>query len=144
MIPIMKYINQSARCGVLYRNEVFKDIGILDHQHAYILHICAAPGIRQDILAKKVYVNKSNVARQLAQLEKRGLVYREVSHDNRRHMCVYPTEKCLAIHPLVKSRLADWHRHLVSDLTDSEQQVLSELLSKVAEKARHAPARPTE
>lgn len=136
MFPVMKYINQTSRCGVVYRNAEFESLGVYDHQHAYILHICSTPGIRQDELAKRILVNKSNVARQLAQLETEGLVRRETSSTNRKHILVYPTDKCLEIYPVIKEKLRLWNIALLESLTEEERVVFESALIKVAQKAQ--------
>lgn len=136
MFPVMKYINQTSRCAVVYRNTEFESLGVYDHQHAYILHICSLPGIRQDELAKRILVNKSNVARQLALLEAEGLVRRETSSTNRKHILVYPTEKCLEIYPLIKEKLRVWNSELLEALTEEERIAFESAIMKIAQKAQ--------
>ena len=41
--------------------------------HTYILNVCRNPGISQEALSQLIFVNKSNVARQLAVLEEKGM-----------------------------------------------------------------------
>lgn len=131
----MKSINQTARCAITYRNKAFEAYGIQDHQHAYILHICRSPGISQENLAHHIHVNKSNVTRQLLALEKQGLIYRDYAPNNRKQLCVYPTEACLAIYPLVKEKLIKWQNYLLEDFSEDEQKLLCQLMSQVMEKA---------
>lgn len=135
MEPIMKSINQTARCAIIYRNQTLEAYGLQDHQHAYIIHVCQTPGISQEILSQHINVNKSNVARQLLQLEKRGLIYRDYAPNNRKQLCVYPTESCLSIYPKVKEHLIKWQNYLLEDFSDDEKKILCEMMSKVMQKA---------
>lgn len=131
----MKYINQTARCGVIYRNDALSTIGIYDHQHAYILNICHKPGIRQDEIAKLIHVNKSNVTRQLAHLESQGLIIRKPSDVNRKHIHLYPTEKCFDIYPVIKETLSHWNETLLEDFSEDEIKSLEKLMQKLTRKA---------
>lgn len=135
MFPLMKYINRTSRCAVIYRNHAFESLGIYDHQHAYLIHICNQPGIRQDELSQLIHVNKSNVARQLAQLETKGYITREVSTENRRLIHLFPTEKGLEIFPTIKEALFKWNQSLLADFSDEEQLLLEKLLIQIAKKA---------
>ena len=72
MPSISRYINIISRCGNMYRNERLKETDLGTAHHTYLFTICRNPGISQDKLAKMIYINKSNVTRNLAVLEKNG------------------------------------------------------------------------
>ena len=131
MKPLMKYIGRTERCGVLYRDEMLNPYGLNGHQHTYIINICQNPGISQDHLSKNIFVNKSNVARQLSLLEANGFVTRKISESNRRQMEVYPTEKCLTLYPIILSILGDWNKYLLEEFTAEEKQMLLDMMEKV-------------
>lgn len=135
MKPLMKYIGRTERCAVLYRDEMLSSYGLNGHQHTYIINICLNPGISQDQLSKKIFVNKSNVARQLSLLEGNGLVTRKTSELNRRQMEVYPTEKCLALYPIVLDILGDWNNYLLEEFTAEEKQTLLHMMEKIMSRA---------
>ena len=78
MSSLMRCINVTARCATLRRSEQLFPVGLTGGQHTYVLNICRNPGITQDQLAKMIYINKSNVARQVAQLEQAGFIERRV------------------------------------------------------------------
>ncbi len=131
MKPLMKYIGRTERCAVLYRDEMLSTYGLNGHQHTYIINICQNPGISQDHLSKIIFVNKSNVARQLSLLEANGFVTRKTSVLNRRQMEVYPTEKCLALYPIILGILGDWNKYLLEEFTTEEKQMLLDMMEKV-------------
>lgn len=135
MNPLMKSINQTTRCGILFRDKVFKDIGLKDHQHAYIIHICSQPGITQEKLAFLINVNKSNVARQLSILEKNGLISRQYASDNRKQLCVFPTEKCTALFPIVKEQLKKWQDLILEDFSPQDKELVMSMMTRIADKA---------
>lgn len=138
MQSFMRMVNRTSRLAVLYREEKFKSLDLKGMHHAYINNICRNPGITQDALAKQIIINKSNVARQLNYLEKKGYIYREVSTSDARERLVYPTEKALDVLPLVTSTLKEWNEIVMAGLTEEEQYTLLELMEKVFDNATQA------
>ena len=132
---LMRFINRTARCFTLYRNNCLENLGINGYQHLYIIKICSEPGILQDKLVKEIYVHKSSVTRQLSLLEKNGFIRRESCPDDRRQMMVYPTEKAVDLYPLVMDVRKKWGERIMEDLTQEEQETLLRLMARVAGKA---------
>ena len=108
MIPFMKQINITYRCGVMYRDKQLASLGLNGCQTPYLTVLYRSPGISQEDLARQLNVNKSSVARQLAALESLGYVRREVSPEDRRALLAYPTDKALAIREQVMHVLHAW------------------------------------
>lgn len=136
MARITRWIAISERCAMLFRMEAFKDIEIPVSSYMYIYYLCNHnEGINQDSLAKKVYVNKSNVARNIKALENSGYVYREVDENDKRAYKVYPTDKAYAILPFIKNKMGYFNDVLCNGLTEDEVNTLNSLLIKVAKNA---------
>lgn len=136
MEPIMRYINRTTRLGTLYRNEKLKKVELKGIHHSYILNICRNPGISQEKLAKLIFVNKSNVARQLAFLEKKGFIYRTPSPTDRRELLVYPTEKAHEARPIVNDTLRYWNEAILEDFTPDEQEMLISAMKKIMDRSK--------
>ena len=94
------YLSQIARCGIQYRNRRLEPWGISTRQASLLMEICATPGVSQDTLAKRIFLNKSVFARLLADLEEQGLVERPTCQKDRRVVRLHPTEKALQLLPL--------------------------------------------
>lgn len=135
MERIMKYINRIYRTSILDRQDAFADAGLNGYQLSYILHICRHPGISQDGLAKKLYMNKSTVARQLNQLEKDGFITRQPNQQDRRLMELHPTGQACALQPEVLRVIQDWDNELTSVLSPEEREQLIGMLKRVAAQA---------
>lgn len=135
MESIMKYISRTSRLSILYRSDELEKYELNGIQHTYILNICNNPGISQEQLAKLIFVNKSNVARQLALLEQTGFITRIPSEADRRQMRVYPTEKALENYPKVLEVLHEWNARLLEDFSEEEQLLLISMMKKVMNKA---------
>lgn len=135
MEAITKYVNKISRCSILYRNEKLEGEGLNGYQHTYILVICNNPGISQENLTKMIYVNKSNVTRQLALLEQNGFITRKPCEKDKRAMEVFPTQKALDIYPKVKAFISEWNSYLCEDFTQEEYNLLLSMLTHIADKA---------
>lgn len=131
----MKTINQIARCAGQYRAEQLAPLGLGGCQYSYILHVCRQPGISQEALARQICIHKSNVARQLAQLEESGFVYRKPDPADRRRIAVYPTEKAKAAYPKVWQVLGAWSRYVTGGLSSQEKELLFQLLENMKQRA---------
>lgn len=135
MESLMKYIGRTFRLAVAYRTYAFKPLGLGGEQHPYILHVCRTPGITQDELARRIVVNKSNVARQLSSLEEKGFITRSPSPEDKRQSLVYPTGKAIEVVPRIRAILDEWNQALVQDLTEDGQEQLIQVLKSVVERA---------
>lgn len=136
MESMMRYVNRTARLSTLYRNEKLKAYGLKGIHHSYILNICRNPGIPQGKLAQMIFVDKSNVARQLATLEKNAYVYRVPSQVDGREQLVYPTEKAFEILPIVSKTLKEWNEDILVDFTQEEKEQLIEAMKKIMGRAK--------
>ena len=128
---IIRDITEIARCGAQYRTDLLSPMGLKACHASYLTEICAAPGISQDGLARKICINKSNVARQAAVLEEEGFITRTPSPADRRVLELYPTEKALELMPKIHSLLCQWETCIAGDLSQEEKRVLGSLLEKL-------------
>ena len=125
---MLKQIGIIERCAIMYRNQAFKEIGLNGCSHSYILHVCRNPGITQDALAKLIYVNKSNVCRNLAMLEELGYIYRKESETDKRSTLVYPTDKAIETLPKIREILHKFDTMVTSVFTEEEKDLINEKL----------------
>ena len=136
MPSISRYIMTIARCSNQFRSERLQGTGLCGRHCAYILRVCRAPGTTQDAIAKEIYVNKSNVTRQLAALEQEGFVELRPCETDSRAMEVYPTEKALAVLPQVRAVLQEWNAYITADFSEEEKEQFSSLLARAAARAQ--------
>lgn len=135
MPALMHNLTDIARCAAQYRSEQFAALGLKSCHGSYINAICHCPGITQDQLARRIFINKSNVARQLAILEEEGFVERRSSPGDKRATLVYPTQKALDILPQVNQILRCWEDYLAQDLTEEERALAVTTLEKMKNRA---------
>lgn len=132
MKRIAKWIGLTERCALLYRMKAFEDLGISASGHMYIFCLCNNNGISQEELVKRIYVNKSNVARNIKTLEESGFVTRKVDDSDKRVYKIYPTAKAYEVYPIIKDRLTILNEALIKGFSDSEVDTLFDMLKRVA------------
>ena len=117
-----------------YRREYMAPYGLKGIHARLFMAICRTPGCSQDQLAKRMWFDKSTIARQMELLEKKGFITRKPSETDKRVLCVYPTEQMLQIQPGLRDAMAKWEDALLQDLTEEEKQQLNTLLKKLHER----------
>ena len=138
MPSFMRQINIIGRCSAMVRNDKLSDTGLTGWHYSYILTLCRRPGQSQEQLSRHIYINKSNVTRHLAQLEKNGYVERRQSEEDKRVTLVYPTQKAYDILPRVREVVRGWNGYLTEDFTPEEMEQFNAMLSRITQKATEA------
>lgn len=133
---LMREIGKINRCAIYFREQHLSGTGLSGCHLSFVFNICKNPGITQEQLAKKIYIDKSRVTRQLAFLEENGYVDRKQSEADKRSMAVYPTDKMLELYPKVCSVAYEWRRYLTEELSEEEITFLESVLERVSEKAQ--------
>lgn len=136
MSSFTKSITTISRCANQFRNDFLEGTGLKGGQHSLITNLCRNPGISQEQLSKLTYMNKSNVARQLAHLEEAGFVTRTYSATDKRRILVYPTEKAEALFPKIIDIHRAWREYLTQTFSEEEIELFSSLLDRAAERAK--------
>ena len=136
MPDLMHHITDIARCAALYRQEELAALGLKSCHTSYLCAVCDRPGITQDQLARRIFINKSNVARQLVILEEDGFVERRPSPEDKRAIQVFPTEKAREALPEIVRIFKVWESFVAQDLSGEERKCLVTMLEKM--KARSA------
>ena len=131
MSQIIRDITEIARCGAQYKADRLAPMGLKGCHASYLSEICATPGISQDQLAKRICINKSNVARQAAALEEEGFVTRTPSPTDKRIMELHPTQKTLDLLPEISSVLTSWEACITDGLDPQEMEQMAVLISKM-------------
>ena len=131
MPDLMHHITDIARCAALFRQEELAALGLKSCHASYLDSICQSPGITQDQLARRIFINKSNVARQLVVLEEDGFVERRPSPDDKRAIQVFPTQKARDAMPEITRIFRCWEAFVAQDLSEAERQTLVSMLEKM-------------
>ena len=135
MSQIVSDLTHITRCCGQYRNRLLESLGLTTRQASLLREICAAPGISQDALSRKVFLNKSVVARQLAALEEEGFVERRASQKDKRVTQLHPTEKTLQMQPQLQAIAMECENFLTKGMTEAEIDALEAVLSRLQTRA---------
>lgn len=136
MPSLMRQINVISRCGGQYRTSRLEQVGLAGYQGNYLLCVCKNPGISQDQVAQRTYVNKSTAARALSALEELGYVERRQSETDRRVILVYPTEKADLVLPLIQEVNREWTEYITEGFTPDELDQFLQMMERVFERAK--------
>ena len=117
-----------------YRREYMAPLGLKGIHARLFMAICRTPGCSQDQLAKRMWFDKSTIARQMELLENKGYITRKPSEKDKRVQCVYPTEQMIAVQQELKEAMEQWEETLLQDLSEEEKQQLNMLLARVRER----------
>ena len=137
MPRIMKSINTMHRAQASYRTRIMGDEISAAH-HTFIFAITANPGKTQDELATLLCLNKSTVARVIAQLEERGLCKRTPNPKDKREQLVYPTEAMEELLPRVREVARAWSDIISEGISDEELEVFASVISRMESNAKRA------
>ncbi|MCQ2421000.1 MAG: MarR family transcriptional regulator [Clostridia bacterium] len=124
-----------TRCQNQSRREFMAQFELEGLHAKYIEMLCSEPGISQEQLSKKLYVNKSNVARQLSALEKQGWICRAQDASDKRILRVYPTQRAVEIYPKIADMERQWDAFITLGLSEEERQTAAMLLRKMKKQA---------
>lgn len=136
MSTFLKDLNTISRGTNFFREEMLKGFGLTGYQVKYLLAVCTSEGLSQDELARELFVNKSNVARQMAALEEAGYIRREQCAEDKRVYRVWLTQKAKDLMPSIRAVNSRWRNILCDGLTEEEREQLSALLGKLVGNAR--------
>jgi DNA-binding MarR family transcriptional regulator len=117
--------------------EVLAPDGLIPLEYGVMLRIHANPGVDQITLAGLLALDRTTISSVLFQLEKRGLVEREVNEMDRRARVLRLTPKGLEIRDRLRPRTLAAQENIWSVLTPTERKQLIEMLQRVMEANRH-------
>lgn len=132
---IVRHLTEILRQGRRYRKSMLEPLGLNCSHSGCLVEIADHPGLSQDQLAQLLCLDKSNVARRVAQLEEEGYVERRPSARDKRVMELMATAKAQEVLPRVRQILLAWDAYLTEGMTEEECEVLEKLLCRVKERA---------
>ena len=136
MATFLKNINLVSRASTQFLDERVGGDKFKGYHCKYLLTVCNNRGLSQDAIAKLMFVNKSNVTRQLAYLEKEGYIERRKSDSDGRVYLVYPTPKAEEILPEIRKANAEWRATITGGFSPEEVEMLAAFCERLIENAK--------
>ena len=141
MPKIMKSLNYVSRSQAMFISERLLKRGIVDLSAAHwplIWTVIRDPGRSQEEITQNICLNKSTVARSLAQLEENAYVVRIPKTEDKRCLLVYPTEKMYELIPTLRTIVSDWYDHILDGMSEDELEVFQSVLVRIEQNAKRA------
>ena len=131
MSQIVSDLAQISRCGAYYRSRQLEKWDLTPRQARLLMELCETPNISQDTLSRRLCVEKSAMARALANLEESGYVERRTCQKDKRVTRLHPTQKALALLPSLQALWDECVQFLTDGMTESEVAALERLLEQM-------------
>ncbi len=135
MATFLKNVNMVSRSSTLYLDQKLKDGDLRGYHAKYIFCICANPGFSQEEIARSIFVNKSNVARQIKYLSKHGYILRRESGEDKRKTLIYPTEKAEEARKKLHALNEGWRNEITRGFSEEQLKTLMRLTEKLYKNA---------
>jgi DNA-binding MarR family transcriptional regulator len=109
----------------------FGDRELRPGEYSALIAIGINPGIRQGVLANALMIKRSNMAKMIGVLTRRGLVRRRVPAGDKRAVELYPTTKSRSLIGTLMPEITEHDMNSSSMLEQAERELLIGLLKKV-------------
>ena len=132
MKQLCRWLSIIQRHSNIYYHKHFEELGISSGQYMFVLCICDEPGLTQEQIADSLAMNKSTVTRALAQLESDDFIIKKPNEKDKRSYKVFPTDKAKKSYCQIMKSLYSWEDVLIKGFTEDEQEMLHNMLMRVA------------
>lgn len=130
-----KWISIIDRYTKMYMQQKYQKHRIGTGQVHILQILYTQEGVSQDFLSKQLIIDKASTTRAINKLEEEQYVIRKPSEIDKRINLVYLTDKARTINEDVLSTMYEWTEIITEDFTDTERELLLEMLEKVALRA---------
>ncbi len=141
LTDLSRQMNTILSCALSEQTLALANTDLRGSQISYLLTVCHLPGLTQEKLAQHLGVDKSNVARQLSDLEQKGYVSRTHDKEDKRLLTVQPTDRAFDLLPRLVECVNDCQRELTRGMSAEECELLCELIAHMARNASRMLAR---
>ena len=121
-----------AKSAQSYIKENRANLSLTGIEQTVCMHIYLHCPTNQDQLARLLMMNKGNMARTLAALEKQGFIHREENPKNRRQKIVSLTPQGEDLIQAVLLLFQDWEDVALKDLSAQDAAFFKTLCSKIS------------
>ncbi len=127
-----------SRLFDIYRRQQMRKTDLYPALLTCVGHVCRNPGSSQKDIAQSVCVDKTTMAHHMAKLEEKGYIERRPSPEDRRISLIYPTEKALALEPMLHETYVAFYENLLRDFSPEERAQIGPLAERLFLAARRS------
>lgn len=120
----------------LFLNHELEDYNITPSEIMLLGSLFIKDGVSQDELVKEFLMDKAAVTRTISSLEKKKLISRQGSEEDKRSKKVFLTENAPAYKDILNTIQNKWYREVLSDSDPEELAVFAETLDKISKNMR--------
>lgn len=124
-------INIFYRFGKHVLEDLLEPYQVDMHGLIAILSMDEVPGVTQSGLGINIQMDKGNLTKFLQHLEAKGLMYREVSPENKRNKHCYLTEEGKKLAPKLKRVIKKWTALCLEDISAEELELYKKVSSQI-------------
>lgn len=132
----LSYLLRISRLFDIYRRQQMKDADLYPALFTCLSYVCRHPGRSQKEMAQNICVDKTTAAHHVARLEEKGYIVRRPSPEDRRVSLLEPTEKAMALAPMLHQTYENYYNCLLSDLSQEERAALGSLAERLFHSAQ--------
>lgn len=127
------FTNLVSKKMVYYLNSQLGVFDITAEQWQVLLKLSKQNNINQKILSKLVNKDQPTLTRMLDILERKSLVERHVSKEDRRSFCIHLTEKGLALTEKLIPYIEDIFKKILNGISEKDLNIYIDVLTKIDE-----------
>ena len=131
-------INLLFRLSMMHLRNEAKKIGVGSGDYTILFMLYVQDGLSQDELSKQMRVDKSYIARAVANMEKMGMVNRTPDPHEHRIKRVYLCKKAREAEPVFFDLAEEWHYNLIKDIAPDDLIVIQNGLDQIMKNAETA------
>lgn len=138
------YVNAGRWFSILYRRsqqfivEACQRMGLTFSEFTLLLRIHANPGVKQDDLAKVLFLDKAVVTRTINALESKGYIVRSQDKLDKRVKHVYLSVEAESYYPFLHNVLKRWTEYLTEGMSEKELEKMSKSFQHLTDRACEA------
>ncbi|PLT33441.1 MarR family winged helix-turn-helix transcriptional regulator [Bacillus sp. V5-8f] len=111
-------------------------LNLAPEQNLIMLLLWEQDGLSQNEIAEKLSKDKTNIARMVFNLEKKGFIRRDISQTDRRSLTVFLTDEGHELGKKVIPITEEFNRTVCNGITEEELKTVREILGKMRQNAK--------
>ncbi|MDN3015479.1 MarR family transcriptional regulator [Paenibacillus sp. BSR1-1] len=124
-------IHQTDLTLTSYIKAKLAPLNIAPEQNLILMLLWEKDGLTQNEIAKKLEKDKTNIARMICNLEKKGFISRQINEIDNRSFNVFLTENGKKLGEMIKPLAEEFNRTVCAGISKEEQQIVKQVLLKM-------------
>lgn len=131
-----RYITKISREAQRYAKLRLQGTNVGTSEFECLTYIRKNKGISQETLRSFLNIDKAAVTRMIANLERKGYVYRLQDENDKRAKKLFVTDKTIEIKHMTSSIEASFYEWLIEDINEEEKKVFLKVLGEIYNKSK--------